>query len=386
MHRSRISADGSSRSGGRRPWRGVRECKRVQDLRARGPAQQQLFTPIGAWCGGCPLNPFCGSATTDQVCPPTFDPFAPAGIEALHPGRDDFDEVIRSVGGVGFDDIDAKPVEPIALGPSFPQIRWRRNLCLNGPALPWVGVRLAEVTFRGRVRSSVELCRHSGLPETTRVVLLLFDRDDKLELLADRWQESVAEIAAGSYACVLAPSFSLWEPARRPDNLLSLRRSMVGFASLQEAGANAIPRVGWVEVRDVERLADWVLANQSVHTVALDLMTYKETSFDRAVALLAHFDELTEKRLHYIVNGVLAPTKMVALYLAASIDRMTVTEATVARVPTTPQARSFPARCAELEAACVEAKRRYESLPIEQTVEGFLAALRSQQRASLRGS
>jgi hypothetical protein len=303
-----------------------------------------------------------------------FDPLAPPGLEALHPGRDDFEAVFRRVGGVGFDDIVAYPIDEIPLGANFPQIRWRTKLCIGVRDLPLVGVRLSEVTLRGRVRSADELREHTSLSAETQVVLLLFDHDELLERLADRWEQSVAEIAAGGYALVLPPSFSLWERGRRPDNLLSLRRSKLALARLQDAGVNAIARVGWVEMRDVERLAEWVLANPAVETVALDLMTYKEKSFDHAVSLLSQFDRLTGERLRYIINGVLAASKIVALYLAVAPDRITVTEATVARVPTSPNARSFAARYAELQAACSEARRRYEVLPVEQSVEDFLEA------------
>lgn len=120
----------------------------------------------------------------------------------------------------------------------------------------------------------------------------------------------------------------MWEPQRRPDNLLSLRRSFLCYEELLAAGATVCPRVGWVEPLDGERLAAWV-NRYGIRLVSLDLMTYAGRPFDRAVVGLARFDELTGRHLTYLVDGVRAQRKIEALYLAAAPQRVAVSSATM---------------------------------------------------------
>jgi hypothetical protein len=269
----------------------------------------------------------------------------------------------------------AKPGQPLALGAGFPQIRWRSSLRRERIETPVVGIRIKDVLCRGRVRSADEARAHTGLSASTKIVLLLFGKDHALERLADLWGSCADEIAGGGYELVLPPSYSLWEPARAPDNLLSLRRSMLAFEDLQRRGVNTIPRVGFVEMRDAERFAAWVGVNPCVTTVTLDLTTYQARSFDRAVSLLGYFDQFTGERLRYVINGVKAARSIVDLYNAVSPERVTVTEATLARVPTvnTSEARSFVFRAAELESECTKAKHLYDEVAEGQTVDGFVA-------------
>lgn len=245
------------------------------------------------------------------------------------------------------------PLNDVVLGPYLPQVKWLerpRRERLSAADVSVVAVRLKEVMRHGRIRRASELRENTGLGDDVAVVLLLHGEDELLERLAS--SEFATEIAAGGYSLVTSPSFSLWEPQRRPDNVLSLRRSMLYFGELQAAGANVCPRVAWVEPVDAERLAAWT-NRYKLSLVSLDLMTYAGRSFDRAIAGLAHFDELTGQRVHYLVDGVCAAARVEALYLAAAPDRVTVSSATL-----TPPAsrfggaRTLPARAAFVTERC----------------------------------
>jgi hypothetical protein len=310
---------------------------------------------------------------------PIFDPLGPAGPELLHPMRVDFETHFDAVGGPGFDDIAARPWKPLALPAHLPQVRALPRLRGERIERALVGVRLDEMFVGGHVRPADHLRERAGLPESTDIVLLLFGPDQLLEELWAVRESALTEIAEGGYALVLPPSYSLWEPRRRPNNLLSLRRSHLVYGELQQRGANAVPRLGWVEHTDVERWSVWLNSNPLVEVASLDLMTYQGPHFDRQVALLAEFDALTGERVHFVANGVRAPRRILALYTATSPERVTVSSATL--VPPPPVASlvagvakgSFAARAAEVDASCLHARQVVEMAAAGEDVEVLLA-------------
>jgi hypothetical protein len=339
--------------------------------------QLRLFSrPSGPHCPPCPLRSICGSEFTDNACAPTLDLGGPAGPFALHPLRSDFDAHFARVGGAGFDDIAGRPLEAPALDPYLPQVKWLERLRRENWSevdVPAVAVRVKEVFRGGRIRSAAELRAQVGLSADVPIVLLLHGKDELLELLDTA--EVVSQIAAGGYALVTPPSYSTWEPRRRPDNLLSLRRSLLYYDGLAHAGAQVCLRVAWVERRDVERFAEWVV-RYSVALVSLDLMTYEGRSFDRAIANLAYFDGLVAASCHYLVDGVRARRKIEALYLATAPERVTVSNATMAGPPPVVGGvvdDTFRGRTAVTALRCQEAREAVAAAHAS-SVETFIAA------------
>ena len=330
--------------------------------------------PQGPNCPPCPLLLVCGSDRTDNACSVDFDPDGPAGPFALHPLRTDFDEHFARVGGAGLDDIVGHALQAPPLGSYLHQIKWLARLRRDPSKemVSSVAVRVKEVFRSRRVRSAAEVRAKTGLAADVPVVLLLHGDDALLERLDEA--DVAAAVAAAGYALVTSPSFSLWEPRRRPDNLLSLRRSFLCYEELADAGANVCPRVGWVERRDVERLAKWV-SRHSITLVSLDLMTYDGRSFDRAVARLAEFDALTGGLCHYLVDGVRARGKIEALYVAAAADRVTVSNATMTGPPPLTDGvadDTLLGRGAVTVARCAEAREAVAAAHAS-SVESFIA-------------
>ncbi len=341
--------------------------------------------PLGPHCGACRLLSACGSGRTDNACPPTLDLGTSAGPFQIHPLRTDFDEQLDAIGGVDFDDIIGRPLPRLPLPAYLPQARWRERLVderLTGDDFPLISIRVKDVFRGGRIRSASEVREKLGLAADVGVVLLLHGQDELLERL-DAVNRSV-EIAAAGYALVTPPSFSLWEPRRRPNNLMSLRRSFLYYAEVLAAGGIACPRVGWVEALDAERLAKWV-NEHAVSLVSLDLMTYGDRSFARVVSGLAHFDELTGQRVHYLVDGVASITRVAVLYLATASERLTVSSATMAP----PAAKlggtkTFRARVAVFSSHCAQARIAAAEADAS-SVEEFVARTLSTSRRGQRG-
>ena len=96
-------------------------------------------------------------------------------------------------------------------------------------------------------------------------------------------------------------------------------------------GIKSIPRVGWVMEQDAQRFAQWV--NASHHSmVALDLMTYRvDSDWTEQVELLGLFDQLTGRRVRYLINGpTTSADRFVDIYRSISARRVTLTNATLA--------------------------------------------------------
>ncbi|MDX6451423.1 MAG: hypothetical protein QOH16_1472 [Gaiellaceae bacterium] len=326
---------------------------------------QRLFPrPLGPHCGNCRLLGACGGERNDDACSPRLEFTGPGGPHALHPLHPDFEIAFDAVGGHEFDDLELRPQrQRIEFRPHLPQIRWlasHRGETIDPLRFPALGIRLKEVFRDGRIRSAEEVRAYTGIAPEVALVLLLHGEDELLERFTEH-DAAVAGVGVAGYALVTSPSFSMWEPRRRPNNLLSLRRSLLDCVRLQEAGASVCPRVAWANERDAERLAEWVTAN-SVDLVSLDLMTYGPRSFDRSVALLARFDELTGHKLCFLIDGIRARRRIEAIYLATAPGRITVSDATMARPapvasPIDLGRTSLVARAAVVERACRHAHR-----------------------------
>jgi hypothetical protein len=345
----------------------------------------RLFDPVGPHCLSCRLLPVCGSELNDYACAPKLD-FSAMSQFQLHPLRPDFDKQIDAVGGVLFDDISGHLLAPVSLPAYLPQGRWRPAESvgsISSTEFPLIGIRLHDVFRNGEIRTTHEVREKLGLGDDTCIVLLLHGHDELLERFGSG--AHATEIAAAGYALVTSPSYSLWEPQRRPDNLVSLRRSLQSYAELASAGANVCLRVGWVEPIDVERLAAWV-NEWDIELVSLDLMTYSDVSFARAMGGLVYFDALTDGNVHYLVDGVSAWNRIAHVYLATGVDRVTVSNATLA--PPASKlggAQSFRRRTAFFNQRCTEAAaavQRASSSTVEEFIERTLEEWSVERRAA----
>lgn len=216
------------------------------------------------------------------------------------------------------------------LGPYVPQIRVRRALAGYLDEGTYC-IRAAEVIGRRRhVLTATELRTQVGLRDDQRIILLLFDSDPILERLWDEATHLLPEIADAEFDAVVAPSFSLWTPRARTEHLYNAKRSVLMFQALRMMGIKSIPRVGWVMEQDAQRFAQWV--NASHHSmVALDLMTYRvDSDWTEQVELLGLFDQLTGRRVRYLINGPTTLDRFVDIYRSISARRVTLTNATLA--------------------------------------------------------
>jgi hypothetical protein len=268
---------------------------------------------------------------TEYACPPQWGEDRYGGERALHPINPDTAVRLASVGGPSYTSTRAQPVNLPVLPRFLVQIRHLRAFKnhLNDAIY---AVRPDVVVGRRRhVLSAVDLRSSTGLRQDQKLVLLGFGEDLDLERMST--PAALHQIAAAGYDLVVSPSYSFWQPRPRPDFLYSAKRSLHYFEALQVLGVPALLRVGWTTLEDARRIATWTLSNRAVRAVALDLQTYQGESFAEQIRGLALFDDLTGRRLHYLVNGPSTLSKYTSIYEVIPARRVCLTNAKAVATP-----------------------------------------------------
>lgn len=299
---------------------------------------------LGPYCVACPWLETCGAAETERACR-RWGPGEPGGINVLHPALPITEHYLAEVGGPGFDEIVAQPVPARQLPSYLPRIRYRSNL-RGQLSEPIYAISIDDVLTRTGIRSAGEIRDFVGLDDSQELVLLLFGRDPLLQRLWREQDTLLKQVAQGGYIRAVAPSYSAWSPRPRVEFMYMAKRSLIVFHRLQELGAQAIPRLVWEIPHDVRRWARWLQANPQIDQVALDIATYRvEHDFTAQVEGLARLDQLTERRLTYLINGPTTYARAMAVFEAVSPERVSLTSGHwMARPPGRDQ--TFSQRCA----------------------------------------
>jgi len=288
--------------------------------------QTALFSSPGPLCEQCRLREPCGAAYTDKACGLGWGARKLGGRQVLHPSFPITHDFIAKLGGVDFSRVVARPLVVPKLPPYIAQVRMRK--ALRGELHePFYAVTAGQVVGkRRRPLTAAQVRECVGLRDEQRLVLLLFGQDLYLERLWNNAASFLPEIAAAGFDLIIAPSYSAWEPRPRPELLVAAKRSLLVFERLQELGANAVPRMVWTIPHDAERWARWVERNPCVTHAALDLTTYRgDASFDEQLSLLVHFDQLTGRKLNFLVNGPSTLGRITSLFAGVSVERVQLT-------------------------------------------------------------
>ena len=288
---------------------------------------QRLFS-LGNLCPACPELETCGAMMTDQACPDTWSAAMPGGVPVSHPSSPGTFEELERLGGSKFDDIVALPVPVLGLEPYTPQPRFRRSFRGHLEEDVYI-LRAKEVVKKSRVTTATEMREALGLGAGQKLIVLPFDDDDVIEDMWSREEKLIGELAEADYDAIVAPSLSTYTPRPRTEYLINMRRSMIYFSALQNAGIRAIPRLAWNISHDARRCAGWVRANPAVRMVALDLATYRvPADWREQIEGLEIFDSITERNVTYLVNGPSTVDRCEDLFEVASPARVRITNAT----------------------------------------------------------
>lgn len=273
------------------------------------PRAPQLALVPSPFCSPCPARGICREQLTELGCPP----WGPVHTALLHPLSNDWFLRIVEIGNFAFDYTARAQTLP-SLPAYIPAVRpnsWGgRSPSTDALALPLSHV---EPLARNVTERGITVKQALGLAEHQLLIVLGFAADPFLErcwrhpdrrrlLTAIRVLEPDAAVAWG---------YSVWHRhARgwaypRVEHLYNLKRSLKVYAELQTLGISAIPHIYWGTRDDLDRWADWLGANPSVTTLAVDLQTVDQLRAWRdALQALGYFRNMLPRSVHMLFNGV----------------------------------------------------------------------------------
>lgn len=307
--------------------------------------QMRLSVGVGPRCPGCPLLAICPAASTDYACPERRTYRGQGGLNTWDLRHPDAQELMRQVGGPGFEAVTIAPTELPAAMPFVAQLRVRTALRGQLARHAYVIGAQEAIGKRKRVLTADRLRELVGIPETVDVYLQLFGADAVLDRLWRERDSLVPQIANAGYARTMGPSYSMWMPRPPPEHLINHKRSQIITRALQDLQTSVVPRVAFAFPGDVRRYARWLQANPATEAAALDLGTYRSArGWREQLEFLAEFDDLTERRLRYWIHGPSTLARLVALFSVIEPTRVTTTNARAIAFPSQFRSREEEAR------------------------------------------
>lgn len=338
----------------------------------------------GGYCRECILRDVCGEREGPRACQPLYGEARYGGVNVVHPARHDFGDYFAELGGPGFEDIHAVPVELPPLPLTMPRVYPRREFDgeLHGRFYA-LGADEAIIARR-QVLGADEMREITGLWSDQRLALMLYGKDLHLERIWPRRHQIVGEIAECGYDFVAPPSYSALINHPPSEALRNLKRSLHFFELLQEAGVPTAPRLAWLSKHDARRAAQWSEENPAVELVTLDLAIKHEAEWRRQWELLLFFDRLTGQRLRYLIHGPQAEGRLLALFTFLG-DRLHLSGSRAISKPRA-SAQEYVRFTQEEEAIAYRALFRASSMNVEWTIPEAVLSPGAAPIESERGS
>lgn len=266
-----------------------------------GEGRQFRLEPT-AHCDKCPARYLCDERFTEYGCHNVYVSPEDGGPDMLHPLRPDLTERLWEVGGldVRLRNVTLRP--PPALPPYIPCVQPQADFC--SPPCSTVAVPLDRVRPKGPVIPAAEMKAKLGLPPDATMIVTCFQQDPILERVWRYRRRFVESMAIAGYDLVTTPNFSLWLGQTRLEHRYNIRRSIIIFESLANAGVPTIPHVSWLLDRDVD---DWIaalLAWRGVRMFSLDLTTLGLRGWDEGIRRLRRLMKGIGGGWEVLVNGL----------------------------------------------------------------------------------
>lgn len=99
--------------------------------------------------------------------------------------------------------------------------------------------------------------RALNVNEKTKSIIEFYVKDNTLEGFWDNRYDIYSKLKKLNIEAVIAPNFSVYEDAPRLDHLCNIKRSVIVYNELINAGINAVPDVSWFNINDLDR---WIKA------------------------------------------------------------------------------------------------------------------------------
>jgi hypothetical protein len=215
----------------------------------------------------------------------------------------DLAAALAQVGGLDLADTTMRPQGHIDLPAVLAQVDGT-DAC-RGFSRPTMAVTIGVMMRRAgaRARDDRTLAERLGLPQGTRVGLLLFAHDADLEDLWARGGLWIPTIARWAPAFVTTADFSVWEGDHALATRYNVVRSVRHVSILQDAGLPVVPHVFWADDRDLHDWARWIDDNRP-EAIAMDLQCAGRGHIHRLIPELLALRQAVARPPRLLVNGI----------------------------------------------------------------------------------
>ena len=199
--------------------------------------------------------------------------------------------------------------------------------------LPWVALHAGRVF--GLAGSGLTPKHRRPLRDSyrvsagTRLALEFYVEDRVLEGVWAHRREVIPQLTDLGLDLILSPNFSVWRDHSRFEQLIQQRRSFAFYHELREADLPAVPDVGWSFFEPDGRLwADWINGQAGLSAVSIfcggrkihaERRAFRETLED-----IALFHRAVRPDVAFVLGGINAPKRLLALRLAAPGRRLVI--------------------------------------------------------------
>lgn len=277
------------------------------ELSAKTNGQRRLL------CGSCDIEDdeylvrFCGSCSAH--CEAAYvDADKSWGL--LTPKHPLMNDLIYEVGGLGFT-IPGASCDVTGLQGQIDLVTTdRRSVAAGQPVYavsPSVLFR-RRATRRGYMWAACgDVRRRLGLEPSARLVLTGNAQDDLLQWWWENPLVAANAVRANGFDWVLSPNYSIYGDRCPLEWSYNLKRSLVCYASLVDAGHNAAATLMVPNGFFRSRVQKWLEDNPQVNCIAVNLQMMRDSrEFHAALDAVSQLDEALHHRVHFIITG---PTK-----------------------------------------------------------------------------
>lgn len=205
--------------------------------------------------------------------------------------------------GVGFSDILAKKQERIGLPSYVPMIPHGSGQITSNIELPWAAVTLNHILSKKECLLPINIRKHLGINDQTKIILLNYALDKPLEHIWPRRDVYFETIAKMGFNLVTAIDYSIWHDQQHAERLINLKRSLITFSDFQNFGIPTVPHVYWYGRKDLSRWAEWLNNNPEVYMMAINLQTINQNLWDQTLLDLKYFVSILPRPVKFLITG-----------------------------------------------------------------------------------
>jgi hypothetical protein len=260
--------------------------------------------PVPMGCQGCPDRPQCGGI---QVAASVFNCMDhctckdPAVCTKVCPNSPHFVARVHEVRGFGYEDIERRKPVPLVQLPTYAHLLFTYPKIREAIRLPVAAVPLSAVFNKaghgGTSLTRPQLEQRFRLAPGTPLILSGVELDHKIEKF---WgvKRGRADLIAGIKALdpliVTTPNYSVVLDAPRHDAMHSLKRILLAWSELHDAGIRTALHLNAVTDKDYERMAEFLHAHPEVRAVSVEFET-GAASEEQGLYHAAQLDRLVQR-------------------------------------------------------------------------------------------